>query len=245
MKSLLNYAERDLGWLTDSPWAGLDIEASTTSRRRPWSPDELQRLLEAPLHSAYKLPRDPKAGGAAAYWLPLLGMFTGARVGELAQLTVGDIQLVHDTPVLSITDEGPCQQVKTAAAVRKVPIHSTLIRLGFLEYVGAHGNTAHQSLWPDLRMREDKPGGYFSDWFARYRRTLGLGGYPDFHCFRHTVRSLLADKEVAESVIDTIIGHKVKGSTGIRVYTHRSLRTLAAAVERLDLGVHTTRSYEL
>lgn len=47
--------------------------------------------------------------------------------------------------------------------------------------------------------------------------------HPDFHCFRHTVRSQLAEAEVAEHLIDTVLGQEVTGGTGAKVYTHRSL----------------------
>jgi integrase len=32
-----------------------------------------------------------KAGGAAAYWVPLLGLYTGARQSELCQLRIEDV----------------------------------------------------------------------------------------------------------------------------------------------------------
>lgn len=60
------------------------------------------------------------------------------------------------------------------------------------------------------------------------------GPYPDFHCLRHTVRSQMADADVPEQVIDTLLGHEVKGSTGAKVYTHRTLLTLRKAIEVLD-----------
>jgi integrase len=88
-------------------------------------------------------------------------------------------------------------------------------------------------LWPNLPTREGKPGGYLSHWFGEYRRSLGFEQYPDFHCLRHTVRSQLAEAEVSEQVMDSLVGHEIKGSTGARVYTHRSLAALKKAVELL------------
>jgi integrase len=179
------------------------------------------------------LPRDKKAGGIAAYWIPLLGLYTGARVGELAQLRVCDVDTSGDCPVLSITDEGEGQSVKSEAGIRKVPIHSELIRLGFLDYVDAMRAVKEDRLWPAITTREGKPGGYFSHWFGIYRRSLGFGLYPDFHCLRHTVRSQMAEAEVSEAVMDALVGHEAKGSTGAKVYTHRTLRPLQRAVESL------------
>ena len=239
VKSLLKFAFRDLELLPRNPWEGIEIEFKTTHKRRPWTGDELNTLLSQPLHTGYVLPKDNKAGRTAAYWIPLLGLYTGARVGELAQLAVADVTSIGDVPVLSITDEGEDQSIKTAAGIRKVPIHSQLIRLGFLKYVADMRSNGADRLWPDLPPRKGRPGGYFSHWFGIYRNSLGLGRLPDFHCLRHTVRSQLAEAEVAEQVIDCLVGHEVKGSTGAKVYTHRSMATLKNAIEILEYGAVT------
>lgn len=234
VKSLLKFAFQDLEMLPRNPWEGMEIEFKTTHKRRPWTDGELNTLLSQPLHAAYVLPKDNKAGRAAAYWVPLLALYTGARVGELAQLAVADIVNIGDIPVLSITDEGEDQFVKSSAGIRKVPIHSELVRLGFLDYVANMRSIGANRLWPDLPSRKGRPGGYFSHWFGIYRHALGLGRFPDFHCFRHTVRSQLAEAGVPEQVIDCLVGHEVKGSTGAKVYTHRSMTTLKKAIEILD-----------
>jgi len=45
--------------------------------------------------------------------------------------------------MLCITDEGEGQSVKTEAGIRRVPIHSELIRLGFLDYVRKTKESGH------------------------------------------------------------------------------------------------------
>jgi integrase len=233
VKSLMKHAQVDLELIPRSPWQGLDIEQSTTHRRRPWSTEELGLFFSAPLHAEYRLPADPKAGAEAAYWVPLLGLYSGARISELVQLRRRDIEQVGGMYVMSVTDQGDDQQVKTAASVRKVPLHSDVVRLGFIDYVERTAAQADQPLWPAVPVREGKCGGYFSQWFGTYRRGLGLGRYPDFHCLRHTVRSALADAEVAEPMIDTLLGHEVKGSTGAKVYTHRTIAQMKSAIEKI------------
>jgi len=69
-------------------------------------------------------------------WGMLLGMFTGARLNEICQLDISDVQQDGDTWFLNITDEGDGNKsVKSAAGRRKVPLHAELIRLGFLDFV--------------------------------------------------------------------------------------------------------------
>ncbi len=233
VKSLLQFAAHDLGLIKQSPWSGVDIEFRTTNKRRPWNPAELLKLFSQPLHTAYQLPTNNKAGKDAAYWIPLLGLYTGARLGELAQLRVIDVHIDTAVSMLAITNEGDGQHVKTKAGLRDVPIHSELIRLGFLDYVAKVKQSSQVDLWPDLPTRAGKPGGYFSDWFGSYRRSLGFDKTPDFHCFRHTVRTQMAEAGIPEAVIDTLVGHEISGSVGAKVYTHRTPRTLSEAIEVL------------
>ena len=234
VKTLLKYAYRDLEVISRHPWEGIELFKETTNQRRPWSATELQILFGQALFQEYALPKDWRAGTDAAYWIPLIGLYTGARLSELAQLKTHDIKTIDETPAISISNLGLNQKVKTTAGIRTIPIHSELIKLGFLQYVEKIKGIGSDSLWPELKQRKDKPGGYFSNWFGEYRVSIGFQGYPDFHCFRHGVRSLLGEAEVPEHVIDSILGHEIKGSTGTKVYTHRTLKTLRDAIEKLQ-----------
>ena len=233
VKSLLKYAHMDLELLERHPWDGIDIQSKTTNKRRPWNDEELKVLFGQELYTYYKLPSDWKAGADAAYWIPLIGLYTGARVSEIAQLKVQDIIVESDIPLLSISDEGVNQRVKTAASIRKIPIHSELIRLGLLNYASKIVKQGHLSLWPKLPMRKNKPGGYFSNWFGEFRKSIGLESAPDFHAFRHSVRTKLAEAAIPEHTIDSLLGHEIKGSTGAKVYTHKTNKTLQLAIEKV------------
>lgn len=234
VKSLLRYAYIDLELLERHPWDGIDIQSKTTNKRRPWNDDELRVLFGQELYTHYKLPTDWRAGGDAAYWIPLIGLYTGARVSEIAQLKLLDIMIESSIPLISITNEGLNQQVKTAASIRKIPIHTELIRLGFLEYVSNISKQGHLSLWPNLRMRRNKPGGYFSNWFGEFRKSIGLESAPDFHAFRHLVRTKLVEVDIPEHTIDNLLGHEIKGSTGAKVYSHKTTKILFEAIESIQ-----------
>ena len=233
VKTLLKYSYRDYEIISRHPWEGIQLLKETTNQRRPWSDSELQALFGQPLFQNYQLPKDWRCGKDAAYWIPLLGLYTGARLSELAQLRTVDILQTSEISSIAITNLGAGQQLKTSASKRTIPIHSELLRLGFLEYINKIKLGNHDSLWPELSQRRNKPGGYFSNWFGEYRASIGLTGYPDFHCFRHTVRSQFGEAEVPEHIIDSILGHEIKGSTGTKIYTHRTLKTLKNAIEIL------------
>jgi integrase len=231
IKSLLKYAAQDLELIPKSPWVGLDIKSKTTASRQVWSTDWLQKLLSHAIWQNGQLPKDKKAGGLAAYWVPLLALYTGARCSELCQLLVQDIDTTGRVPLIKITDQGEEQHVKTTASVRTIPIHSELIRLGFLEYVSSQKSSR---LWPNLPLRDGKPGSFFSQWFGNFRRSLNVPDTLVFHSFRHTVRTSLTRSNVPEPIIDRLLGHESQGSIGARVYTHPQIEQLTQAIETLE-----------
>jgi integrase len=235
IKTLMKYAARTLEWTQRHTWEGLSITAKTTHRRRPIMDTELVTLFSTPLHTSYALPKAIQGGQDAAYWLPLLGAYTGARLGELCQLRAVDIQTVEGIPVMVLTDDGEGQRIKSEAGKRSVPIHSELIRLGFLDYATAVQAKGIDALWPDLPIRKDKPSDYFGRWFRDFREPLGLHapGKPTFHYFRHTVRPLMRRAGFSESTQDKVTGHETLGSVGTVVYDHWTLQEMQAAVEAI------------
>lgn len=234
IKTLLRYAHRDLELIPRQPWESLDIKVKKTQTRRAWKDEELQQLFKQPLFQAYEIPEGRNAGSDAAYWIPLLGLYTGARIGELAQLRVSDITEEDGKPVLKITDEGEGQRLKTSASLRSIPIHPELTRLGLLEYTQAIQKAGHESLWPILRVSPERPGLTSTNWFGKYRRSIGLTeAYPDFHSFRHLVRTRMSKGKIPEKVQDAITGHETQGSTGTKVYQGIDLEDRIEAIQSL------------
>lgn len=245
VKELLKHASQDLEWLPRNPWQGLDIPYVTEKKREPWTLAEVKALFGLALFTEYELPKATASnGGPAAYWIPLLGLYTGASISELCQLQPADVLDKDGIACISINDEAEGKRVKTEQRKREVPLHSELVRLGFLEYVEAVRQAREEWLWPALSFRTDKPGGYFSGWFSRLRKTAPEN-VPDFHSFRHTVRSKLAEKHFPEALQDRITGHKVTGSAGVRVYTHYTLAVLSEAVEKIEYpGLTLTKVFK-
>jgi integrase len=248
VKSLLVYAYRDLELIPRQPWEGLDIEYRTTNKRGPWTAGELKAFFGLPLFTRHELPSESKAGGAAAYWVPLLGLYTGARVGELCQLRVVDVEAGQHGAFIRITEEAEGATVKSAAGHRRVPVHSELVRLGFLDYVQAMRGAGAAQLWPDMKFRKGKPGGYFSDWVNSFHKAATNNpSAPVFHELRHTVRTALHSARVDRETIGRLIGHETGLSEAEKAYTHvsdadlhRALETLAFPAVQLQ-AVHANR----
>jgi len=230
VKSLLNYACDDLELIPKNPWRGLDIKAHTEAPRQPWSDESLSKLFNHPIWKEQWMPPDKKAGGSAAYWIPLLGLYSGARCSELCQLRTDDIKKDSGVWMMQIHDGDPTQRIKTNAARRGIPVHDELLRLGFVQY---SKSITQGSLWPKLPKREGKAGGYFSQFFGQLRAELGIPASMSFHSFRHSARTNLVCAGVAESMVDKLLGHISTGGIGSRVYTHLSVQTLQSAVNCL------------
>lgn len=247
VKSLLSYAYRDLELIHKHPWDRITIDHETETRRKPWTAAQISAFFAQPLFTSYALPRLQKGAGAdAGYWIPLLGLYSGARSSELCQLHLSDVVQDSGVWVIDINEDSAGKTVKTRASRRQVPIHSELIRLGFLDYVEATRKAGHERLWPALALREGRPSHTFSKWFnEKPRAAIPDVTIPDFHSLRHTVRTAMKVAKVSEQDQDLITGHEVQGSTGTKVYTHVDLVQLKEAVETIRYeGFELPRSYK-
>jgi integrase len=104
-----------------------------------------------------------------------MAAFTGCRLNELAQLRNGDVQERDGILVLSITDAGEGQSLKTRQSKRLVPVHSALIRVGFKERWQAAKDKGEEFFFHDAPVdrqgrRSEMPGKLFRRLLTR----LGL-----------------------------------------------------------------------
>ena len=217
-------------------------------QRVAFSADELSRIFSSAIYTDNYLPKG--AGHEAAYWLPLLALYTGARVEELAQLMVGDIKYVDGLGhYINICDDAAHQQLKNSSSRRRIPIHPVLIACGFIDYVGQQQKSS--LLFPHLKANtRGKLGGYFSNFFSGYlRQKVKISDSRKvFHSFRHTFKDACRQVGIEEAVHDALTGHTGK-SVG-RKYGNEQypLEPLFEAMERyeiagLDLSHLYTRPY--
>lgn len=236
--TLLRVAFRK-GWCTVDPMQGTAIKKQKTERE-PWTPDDLKRLFSAPLFDSYALPKASKAGLDAAYWVPLLGLFTGARISELCQLRTDDVSEGTEGLVIEIresTKHG--QKLKNDNSHRALPVHSELIRLGFRDYWKAivDNSTTPGPLFPVLpQSGMNGAGGQFGKWFGEFKKTQGFDTTRTFHSFRHTLETELGFAGVGQTLVDAITGHAGQGigRTTYGTTLRRHADRLRPAIERLS-----------
>jgi integrase len=212
IRALVNVA-RDRDWIKSNPFERLRIEVGGKEGggREPWTLEELGQLFNDPIWTTYQLPVEPKAGGAAAYWLPLLACYTGARAGELAQLWTDDFTLEAGQGMVEIRpDDTRNQRLKNANSWRAVPLHTELLRLGLADYIGS---LPVGPLFPDLPTAgQNGAGGQFGKWFGDFKRAKGFTSEKKtLHSFRHLVASELRLAGATDPQADAITGHAGQG----------------------------------
>jgi integrase len=251
---------RDQGLIPDDvpwsdPFARMRLEEDEPDRE-PFTIAELKLIFAS---SVFTQGERPKGGrGAASYWLPLLGLFTGARRGELAGLTAADLMTDEATshPVIVLSeDENRSRSLKTPGSARTIPLHPELIRLGFMRFVDDAHRTQGNAAWLFTEIAPDRKGGVaaWTKWFSRYIRTHGVQDTRKvFHSFRHNFKDALRAAKVSEDLNDALTGHGTRGSVG-RTYGSRNIvirygmATLIDAVGRIaysGLDLSTVTAHE-
>lgn len=235
-----------------------DIDLSdfvpSVSKRKRWSMEQLNQLFVSPIwRGTASAPEEwskrhlvgENIYQDAYWWLPVVALWTGARLEELAQLHHEDLR--HDyngIPYIRIHDEG-IRRLKTPSSKRDVPVHSFLISLGFLKLFDP--TMAGQRIWPELvpTGRLQKLGDTYSTHFTDYRRRCGLyERWRDYHSFRRTFISTLRTRaKVDVLTVAAMAGHDeeldiFEQAEQTDDYTDYDISPLSEAIERLDYGVY-------
>ena len=141
------------------------------------------------------------------YWLPLMALFSGARLSELANLKLADITEIEGIKVYQIT------KGKTLQSQRAVPIHSQLLELGFWEYVQMlkQRNATHLLPFRPEACREKAVGRMWGLWVSECKIN---NSRKTFHSFRSTAITDLHNSAAGHAAIRTTVGHATQGTSG-------------------------------
>jgi integrase len=234
------------------PCDGIMIEDTghAKDKRTAYDSISLAAVFEGNVYSADARPTAGK--GEAAYWLPLLSLYTGARLNELGQLRPKDIvqelyldadeQEVSAWVIRIVEDKADGLRLKTANSERRVPIHPALIELGFLRFVQASTKRDSKRLFPDLKA--DKYGNVtaqWSKWYGRYLRAICnvTDKRITFHSFRHSFKHFARYSGLAPDVQNEITGHET-GDIGDRYGgLNYPLRPLVEGINRYRVPAFT------
>jgi integrase len=192
LRTLLQWAV-DNEYATDNAAKGITVKDTdkAKNKRREFDLASLNAIFASPVFATGERPTQGR--GEAAYWLPLLALFTGARLEELGQLRPSDIlEIAYPDPdgeqrsawfIRIKEDQEDGLKLKNAASERDVPVHPELERLGFLKYVADAKEAKQERLFPAL-----KPNIYgrltakWGEWFGPYLRKVVEHLHRDAAC---------------------------------------------------------------
>lgn len=188
------------------PFAGsfaVKKDATRPKSRRPYEDNEAAQVLLA----------TRKETEVEARWLPWLLAYTGARVGEVAQLRRENVKERDGVHFLQITNEGVGQSVKTQASARDVPLHPAVIKEGFLKFAATvpRGSFLFSKLsGATYERRADAGSRVYMRWL---RKVVGISD-PSIvsHSWRHRMEDQLRDVDAPEEVAAAITGRARGGS---------------------------------
>lgn len=197
--------------LTSNPLQTLKIrkDADAEKPRDAFTADQLQTLFDSPVFTEGARPAGGK--GEAAFWAPLIALFTGARLDEVLSLRTDGVYLWEGVPVIHFRHRPELGQTLKGKAKnnRRVPVHPELLRLGLLGYV-EEARTLGEWLFPEID-RTDKKRSHSSAWGAWFGRFLKQVGIKTdkltFHSLRHTFKHYARASGIPEDHHDAMTGH--------------------------------------
>lgn len=240
--TMLNHYSTVTGHIQADLWAKVGAQVKGDGKvpakktaRDAWTPEELTRLFGLPIWQRYAVPESKNAGRDAAYWVPLIGLFTGCRITEAAQLLVDDLEERSGVWFLrfAVTKEG--QSLKAEASQRTIPLPQKLIELGLIEYRDAIKAQGQDWLFPAVtKDSQNNAGGGPSKWFSALKKQQGFRDEVDFHSFRGTVNTELTRLGFAEEFRSRYVGHKPEGGVNLTNYIKLKPEDLIPLAQRLD-----------
>lgn len=211
------------------------IRRTPKSAKRPHTPyseSQLKRMFDPNRRFFRKYPE--------MFWGCMIALFTGSRKNAVFTLQYKDIIQKDGIWCINFIEDCPgIKRLKTEDSQRIVPIHSTLIKMGFLDYVHrksrvnpedfifkkvcftSTGNlSTHMTrkfFWflEDIGVRDESTGRY------------------DFHSFRKNANITMEKCGIIRSYIDKIIGWQSRGSEGERSYSNYTIKQLSEQLELL------------
>lgn len=196
-------------WIPDDPCTGLRGEYALTKLQRKqaavsrkdrtaFTEKEIARIFAAPVYQVGSW-KATQAGTFRTfqpfhYWLPLLGLFTGARIGELCQLYLDDVRCEEGVWFIDINQRSIDKSLKNDWSARVVPLHPTLVELGFVRWCEQLRKGGYKRVFPELSWNPTNR--YAKEpirAMSQFLEKLGMprDGTKVFHSFRHGVNDLL------------------------------------------------------
>jgi integrase len=209
---------------------GLRLPKAKTAPRFPYTDAEAVLILNSARRET----------APALRWAHWVMAFSGCRVGEVLQLTAGDVRVVDGIACINVNAHAADKSVKNDRT-RNVPLHPALMAEGFLDYARTVAGDA--PLFPEKGLDKfGKRGGLgwkaVGEWV---RETVGITEKTKApnHSWRHRMEDELRAVETPEDARDALMGHArkttganygVRGEALARLHRHLSKVPLPAGL---------------
>ncbi len=217
--SLVNYDEIDKDIFTGF---SISVKSNKRTERSPFNLKELNVIFSSPTYTGCLSKNKTfmkgtySLRGTAKHWAPLIALYTGMRLGEILQLHTEDIKEEGGIPYFDINDHHSNKKVKTSGSNRVIPIHTTLINLGFLKFTQMRKDKGDKRLFPEVTLSSD--GTYsdkFSRYFSRFLEAMEIKHDKNsFHSFRHTFEDACRENDIPKEIMDALQGHSSQDMSG-------------------------------
>ena len=158
------------------------------------------------------------AAEAWQFWIPLLALYTGARISEIASLKTDNF--IEKNGIKAMRLEG----TKTIASNRTIPITQDLIMLGLTDLVAYRRDSKKVYLFEIKNHNQNGAGATASKWFTKFKRTINLKGERKvFHSFRPTLVDHLKQAGVDFEARCQYVGHDSGGGVHNKIYGRNEL----------------------
>jgi len=218
LKKFFGWCE-NRGYVPVSPMASykIDVPKHTVDARNPFSQHELEQIFKSKLF-AEGWQDDDRA------WMTLVGLYTGARAGEILLLSPLDVQVSDGVEYFNIVDSGDGKKrVKTDHSVRSVPIHPDLKSLGFLRFLNKKRKRKATRIFDSIRV--GKLGSetvYWTKFFSPFLERIGVKTPKNcYHSFRHTFVQACRLARLPEDRSHALTGHKNPDVSAFQHYGRR------------------------
>jgi integrase len=203
----------------------LKLSKKVQLRGKSQRDDETAALLSAAL--TYESATKARHTVAATQWVPWLCAYTGARIGEMAQLRKQDLRREGESWVIRITPEAGT--VKSNEA-RDVVVHEHLVEVGFVAFVDA-SPPGHLFFTPgrdgDVTMQITGLRNRLAQFARKHIKDLNVAPY---HGLRHRFKEVGIEAGIEGRVLDAIQGHAPQTVAG--QYGRVTIKTQALAMAK-------------
>ena len=140
ISALFNWAINQ-GYTSENVFRGkLEPIRKTEKVEKHFTDQELNLVLGDKLKAESLVINKPER-----YWTTLISAYSGARLNEVCQLNVSDIQKIDGIWTINLNADSGDKSIKTEAGNRIIPLHPKLINLGLLNYVRQIKNQNQES----------------------------------------------------------------------------------------------------